>query len=235
MTASICLSWLRLQRSNVDGSQILLKRQSSGQLWWRVATERQSLTLALIGIALSVIAQMVTKEATMPIWITLYLALSLIILLCITLATLRVAYDQAGTENFPEVQAVVNDHSGGCILLLDQSPLFGMSTLVTVYHRNEQNGFEVMIGHGTVQSIQSDQRIQITIDEWVEGNDDIVSQVKLSVSEFLKRLVVRPSVARGDPTLKNAQMRLWAANSIRDELQNLLQREISEEEHAGQP
>jgi hypothetical protein len=178
---------------------------------------------------------MVTKEATMPIWMTLYLALPLIILLYITVAALRVAHDQAGTENFPEVQAVVKDHSGGCILLLDQSPLFGMSTLVTVYYRNEQNGFEVMIGHGTVQSIQSDQRIQITIDEWVEGNDDIVSQVKLSVSEFLKRLVVRPSVARGDPTLKNAQMRLWAANSIRDELQNLLQREISEEEHAGQP
>lgn len=120
-------------------------------------------------------------------------------------------------------------------MLLDQSPLFGMSTLVTVYHRNEQNGFEVMIGHGTVQSIQSDQRIQIAIDEWVEGNEDIVSQVKLSVAEFLKRLVVRPSVARGDPTLKTAQMRLWAADSIRDELQNLLQREIFEEKHDGQP
>lgn len=162
------------------------------------ATERQSLVLGLIGVAVAIIAHLVVVDQKVPLWAFWYLAIFLIIIVGVCIAALKTALDSEKIS-LPSIRAVIEDNADKELpfLLLDSSELFGHSTLVSIYHRNAESGFEALIGHGTVYTVQSDLRIQVKIDKWLPGNDDLITSIKSQNGAILSQTLVRPSVQRG--------------------------------------
>lgn len=161
------------------------------------ATERQSLTLAFAGMALGVVAHLVAPDSKLPSWIVFYATIAFAIVAWILMAALKKALQNQRLD-LPKVLTIIADQEAKIhpILLLAPSTLFGSSTLVSVYHRDQTSGFEVLIGHGTVRTVQSDMKIQVQIDQWVEGNGDLISALCNKNGEVLRQLIVRPSIVR---------------------------------------
>jgi hypothetical protein len=159
--------------------------------------ERQSWMLAIFGIILSVVTYFVAKTTMIPLWSLIFTAMILIYLIIIMFAAIARSI-RLGQVDLPAVLTVVQDNADQAtpILLLAPSPLFGTSTLVSIYHRDHASGFEVLVGHGTVRTVQSDSKIQVKIDQWVEGSADIAAATSNNNAEIICHLIVRPSVVR---------------------------------------
>src|SRR5687768_9180649 len=102
--------------------------------------------LALVGIGLGVVTHLVAPKATAPLWMVFYLTIGAAVTITILIAALR----KVTRENalaLPAALTAVTDPSDAKhpILLLEPSPLFGSSTLVSVYHQDKVTGFEVLM------------------------------------------------------------------------------------------
>lgn len=174
------------------------------QALWLAATDRQSLILAFVGIALAIVSHLVSQDRTGPLWLVWYVLIGSLTVIWIILAALRTALSQ-DTALLPAVRAVVPDtgDSGRPILLLEPSALFGNTALVSIYHRDIPTGYEVLLGHGTVRTVQSDMKIQVKVDEWLPGNAQLVDALRAGQGALLPQIIVRPSVSREQPQLGN--------------------------------
>jgi hypothetical protein len=89
----------------------------------------------------------------------------------------------------------INDTPELPILLVEPSDMYGTNTLVSLYFRETQSGFELSVGQGIVSHIQLDQKIQVQIENWFEGNSNILDGIRQNDIQYLSGLIVRPSVA----------------------------------------
>ena len=160
--------------------------------------ERQSVSLGLIGVVAGVVGTLVARDAKVSLLVLIYLAIFSLYLAAILIAALRNVVED-NSLSLPRVLWTMSEGAAvnQAILLLEPSPLFGSASLVSVYHRDKEHSFELLIGHGTVQTVQSDMKIQVKIDEWAKGNDQLVTAIKNNNQDTLRQLVVRPSVQRG--------------------------------------
>src|SRR5690606_2644181 len=79
------------------------------------------------------------------------------------------------------------------VLLIEPSDLFGAEVIVSLYVT--ENDYERLVGVGRVLSVQVNGSIQVGITAILDGHQDIVSQLNGNDAEFLKKLIVKPSVA----------------------------------------
>jgi hypothetical protein len=161
------------------------------------ASERESLILGFVGIALALLVYFVAPSQTAPLWIVGGTAIAAGVVVWILIAAVKKTV-QGASLPLPTVLTVVPDESDAArpILLLEPSDLFGSSTLVSVYHRDTDTEFEVLVAHGTVRTVQSNRKVQVKIDEWIEGNNAIVDCIANCRADTLNKLIVRPSVVR---------------------------------------
>jgi hypothetical protein len=189
----------------------------------RTATERSSLALAFLGLILSIVYYHLNKELSVPAYILVYCWIFFAIAFWIILSALALACrDQNQT---PKVRSIVKDEVDPDfpIMLVDPNPLFGNSSLVSVYYRQNENQYEVLIGHGFVRAVQGNQILQVKIEEWTSGNDDIVGKVSSNDAQYINNIVLRPSIARGDIQIRDANLKLMVVSALREEIFHLSQ------------
>lgn len=158
------------------------------------AIERQSLILAFLGIVISLITYLVAKDQVIPLWVA---ALSTVFFLAITFILISAFSDILNDKNIelPSVRAVIKSSPDdeNPILLLDPSALFGIFSRVSIYHKNSENEYELLIAYGSVLTIQGDGKVQIRIEEWICNNDILVSGIMNQTTGVLANIVVKPS------------------------------------------
>lgn len=93
------------------------------------------------------------------------------------------------------------------ILLLQPNRLFGQSMLVSIYSE-DGNGFEILLGDGTVSSIQGNGRLQIRVNAWELAYEHIKQKVIQRDDETLKSLIVRPAPTDGR-TMTDLQRKIF--------------------------
>jgi hypothetical protein len=159
-------------------------------------SERQTLALAFASLVLGVVAHLVSRDDLIPLWAFWYLAILSVATLWIVLAALKKALQEK--VSLPAVRAVVSDppDHDRPILLLEPSILFGISTLVAIYHRDSGTGYEILVGHGVVRTVQTDRQIQVKVEEWSSGNDELVSRILNQNTATIDALIVRAGSMR---------------------------------------
>lgn len=161
------------------------------------ASDRMGLILALVGIGLAFLFYLTTPNKVIPFWVAAAIIIALLSLLFIALHALK-QISQASPKVLPNLLAVLEGKPKGTppILLLEPSELFGIDSVVSVYHKDIVNEFEILIGYGSVLTIQSDNKIQIQVDEWLPGNEDISEKVSQENGNILKGIIIRPNAPR---------------------------------------
>jgi hypothetical protein len=147
----------------------------------------------------------IAKDSTVPLWAIFYVALASLITIYILIDAVRLALESRPT--FPAVLAVLEPPAQSqLVLLTEASELFGIGTLVSVYYREPAKGFEILLAHGAVQTVQTDTKVQIKVEQWETGNDTVQTQIRQQEPDALGRLIIRPSVSRGRNT---TDLRHW--------------------------
>lgn len=158
------------------------------------ASERQSLMLGILGIIFGFVAYFVAKSEMVPLWAFSFTVIILVSGIYILLKALRDAL-QDSYIGLPAIRAVIKDPDDSIrpILLLEPSDLFGISSRVSIYHRFSDTDYELLIGYGSVLTVQGDHRIQVKVDEWVGSNPEIIAGINGQTERHLKGTIVRPS------------------------------------------
>lgn len=83
------------------------------------------------------------------------------------------------------------DHAVLC--LLEPSDLFSHGHFVSIYIKDD-DGFEVLIGVGSVLNIQDDARILVGMNMAAEGYEDIIKAISNNDKTQLERLRIKPNI-----------------------------------------
>jgi len=121
----------------------------------------------------------------------------------------------------PPVRAVKDDGEGleRPTLLLDPSDLFGVGTRVSVFFQEAGSGYEVLVAHGVVRTIQQNKLVQVKVDGWLKGNEDVVREICNEKASALPSVIVRPSVTKetsADMAIRAVVNELMAQNITRE-------------------
>lgn len=164
--------------------------------------ERGSVAATIIGTATGVASLVFLPDSTVRLgWLLLA-----VILLMVATSIFYAAVKKALNEGLNPLPAVIScyvpeDSTQPTILMSSPSELFGVSSLVSVYYEND-TGFEILLAHGYVNSVQRNGNIQVAVENWEEGHPDVRSDIQKSKREELQRLIVKPSVVRKEPQIQ---------------------------------
>lgn len=170
------------------------KQHSVASAFWSSASERQSLALAFVGIAVSLLTYFVAKDATTPLWLTILIIIFFIVIFYIMISSFN-DFILENRNSLPKVRAVIakNKSDKLAILLLDPNELFGIFSRVSIYHKDSSNQYELLIAYGHVLTIQGDGKIQVQIEEWVCEDEAIVDGILNQSKPSLENTIVKPS------------------------------------------
>lgn len=196
----------------------------------KTLSERSSLALAILGVILSIALYFVSKDSQIPTWILLFSWIFFAVSTWILIASINSAYSSSPYQS-PRVRSIVKDYNDidYPILLVDPNPLFGNSSLVSIYYRQNDNQFEVLVGHGFVRAVQGNQMLQIKVEEWTSGNDDLISKITSNDASFIVNVVLRPSITRGDGQIRDVNLKLMIISSVRDEVSRIIGQDRNED------
>jgi len=154
----------------------------------------------LFGVILAVLALKFGTGATVPLW----LAVAILILLCIAIAAFADALGEALSRKvmLPSVRQVSAGNMHGfqysgdqAVFLIEPSEMFASDVLVSIY--SDVEGFEVLIGLGYVIGNTSHGHIQALINEHPEGaHPGIWSKILANDNTVISKLKVKPSAPR---------------------------------------
>lgn len=180
------------------------------------ATDRLALIAFLFASSTALLFYLVAPNSTMPIWIAVVLTIVLLLVIFVVLQALRIQFSASASE-MPRLITVIGSGDGEelPILLLEASELFGTENFVSIYHKDDANGFEVLVGYGYVRTVQLDQKIQVQVLEWFSGNDDITDKIEGRVVDALNCTIVRPSAPRTVADRMNDRRIFSILNSIK--------------------
>ena len=121
----------------------------------------------------------------------------LIIGILLTLSYMSYNLWENRKKNFPNIiharesTSAWKDYKVLC--LLEQSELFSYNHVISVYHIDE-NGYEILIGIGSVLNIQDDKRILVGISEVADGHKEIIEKLSRNDNSQLKKLKIKPNI-----------------------------------------
>ncbi len=81
----------------------------------------------------------------------------------------------------------------GILCLLERSQLFSIGIFVSCYYK-DTDGFELLIGTGTIINIQGDGKIQALIDRSASSYQDILNKLANNDSQITSRVVIKPTI-----------------------------------------
>jgi len=179
----------------------------SGLLWHNFLDIKGPL-LWLITLGLAVLFRLVPLKASIGLdW-----AIPLMLILLVVILTLgKAAYElfEFAFKGLPKIivvqqQQKIGDEEPSFLCLLEPSELFSHGILVSFYH--DDGNFEKLIGVGIVEHIREDKRIQVKIIAPAAGYEDLMERLKVSESELLKNVTVKPHIPE-------SYLKLWGLAS----------------------
>ena len=163
----------------------------------KTLSERITLILAFASIILSIALYATTPSQTIPLWIAAAIAIFLLSFIWVLIATIgRLMGDME--IKLPGVLATIveGESDEGLILLLEPSELFGLFAQVSIYNKDPQTDYEVLVAYGEVQNIQGDQKIQIRVHQWAPTSDEYANGLRNQAKDAMTNTIVRPSAPR---------------------------------------
>lgn len=162
-----------------------------------VASDKLSLIALLFGSSTALLFYLVAPKLVMPVWITALSHIILFIVLFLLIQALKIEISR-DKNVMPRLLTVVDPVRDGelPILLLEPSELFGIDNVVSIYHKDSATDFEILVGYGYVVTVQTDKKIQIRVQEWLSGNNDITEKISSRKIDALNCTIVRPSAPR---------------------------------------
>lgn len=182
-------------------------RRSIASALFDAALSSHGFVIGGISVGLAILSFVVSPSSTIALqwfWLAIIMLFGFIWLVA---AALRDSLAQE-KHTLPEVLCSIsmNDTPELPILLVEPSDMYGTNTLVSLYFRETQSGFEFSVGQGIVSHIQLDQKIQVQIEHWFEGNQNILDGIRQNNTMFLSGLIVRPSVALRPATVEQIEV-----------------------------
>ncbi len=83
----------------------------------------------------------------------------------------------------------------GIFCLLEKSELFSHNIYVSCYY-TDNDDFEIIIGVGSVINIQTDGKIQVLIDEFVNNYEDILKKLANNDNKIVSRILIKPTMIK---------------------------------------
>lgn len=153
--------------------------------------------IAVCGLLLGVIAAKFLNNTISLLWVILLFFLVLILIITFLAAAYKAFY--ISKHILPKViySKKVNPTDGSfkVLCLLEPSELFSNNTLVSFYYVREGN-FEEFVGFGNVINVQEDKRIQVSMDQYLDVQEDIVNKLAENNALTLENIKVKPNIPK---------------------------------------
>ena len=172
-----------------------MKQTFWSQFWASMRRAYGGLVIVL-GIPISFLLWYVKPNQNVPLSTVLPLGFVCIGII-FTLSHMSYVVWQNRRKPFPRVihsrqpTSVWKDYDFLC--LLEPSDLFSQGYFVSIYIKDE-DGFEVLIGLGSVLNIQDDERILIGMSVAAEGYDDVIKAIANNDKKRLEQLIIKPNI-----------------------------------------
>lgn len=169
-----------------------------GELWTSFKSIH-GFTFAGLGLLALIVVYVFAfpDDADLRIAVGVIIAVStLFILLLVTALDAAYRLHNAAKGGLPNVILGRNPPAGSRATLtcmLEPSELFSYGIAVSFY-RVDDEGFETLVGVGTVANIQEDGRIQVTMQTTIEGQEEFADSLKRSEQKAIKAARVKPNV-----------------------------------------
>lgn len=95
----------------------------------------------------------------------------------------------------PKIVSVRESKGTQLLFFLEPSSLFSHDTLASFYYIND-DGYERLIGIGTVTNVQDDGRIHVEILHKFSGHEEIFERLSRNDARILKKIRVKPVIPK---------------------------------------
>lgn len=137
----------------------------------------------------------------LPIWVILIFAVSVLV---VALRDVIVVKLEAPRVICARKADSLSTGNRGLTLLIRASEQFGINTMITVYRRQSDSGFETQLGVGYVETINSKGSIQAIIyEEPIVASDDAWERLGNNDADILGQLIAKPTVPRSTYSRSN--------------------------------
>jgi len=153
------------------------------------------LPLTLLSLVLGFVLWIFKASDCMPLWASMPIIILLVMILFVLYDSLRTSIKSKRMPKVRSAKESASDIEGTrrLTLLIEQSDLFYINTMVTLY--GQENDFEIQLGLGYVETINDKGFIQVLVFEEPAGvNDDFWKGIAKNNKDDLSRLRIRPSV-----------------------------------------
>lgn len=171
-------------------------------LLWSSFNEIQGSLITFIGIFVSILLARfpVKTQVSLDTFIIIVLILLLIIATVIkAINTLFTEYKDLQQRLVqPLIPKILSSRKyeilerAGILCLLERSQLFSIGIFACYY--KDADGFELLIGTGTILNIQGDGKIQALIDRPASGYQDILDKLANNDYQITSRVVIKPTI-----------------------------------------
>jgi hypothetical protein len=165
-------------------------------LIWSSFSVIQTFWLGLLGFVASILAWAFAGQTPIPlvvVFVIITIALLAIATLIRALRTALEEYQRVKQNVIPKILRVQKDANNNIQCLLEASDLFAVQMMVSFYYTDE-DGFEVLIGKGFVKNVQSDQKIQIILDQPEASYQNVLDGLANNDPKIIQKIKVRPSI-----------------------------------------
>jgi hypothetical protein len=179
-------------------------RQSFGELLWSSFKAVYGPVGAAGAFAVALLT-FIFADVSVPLRLLIAgMVLIFLLMLLLIFGSLNAAYKahKGAAHQLPRVLQGMDPFAGMSAVLmcyLEPSELFSHGIAVAFYNVNPQ-GFEVLVGIGTVINVQDDGKIQVAMTSSITGHEDFVNQLRQNNAEALRTTRVKPSVPWGYPS-----------------------------------
>ena len=173
--------------------RIMHRRRLVSHLWHSFWSVQNAMT-GLLGLILAI--AFASGIARSSITLSFASVAALLSLGAVVLSTLVFAVHRAlqfSDRIVPRVLAARAIGPKDVLLLLEPSPLFSQDTAVSCYVRND-DGFELLAALGTVQTVREDQKIQVLLESFFEGHEDLATDLRNNNAQRIKAILIKPTV-----------------------------------------
>jgi hypothetical protein len=160
--------------------------------------EIRGYAVSTISLGITILVFYIDPQGSVS-WKWLILIGSIVIILFIVLIDFAVRSYKNAIAKLPRVKAAKLPPSlykdAIALLLLEKSILYGQESLVSIYYHDDD--FELLIGIGSVITVQRDGLIQVLVTDKLESaSEDIWKSIRENNAAALKRLIVKPTVPK---------------------------------------
>ncbi|MFN5514358.1 MAG: hypothetical protein ACK5CA_06335 [Cyanobacteriota bacterium] len=168
-------------------------------LWgliWSSFQDVQNFLFGFLGIALAILFSVLTGKASVPLYILIILLTIFLFVSFSLFRALEKIHQEYQRLKHPQILRVRQDQTTGEIhCLFEKSELFATDLRVSFYYIDD-NGFESRIAVGYIKTIQSDGKIQVSIDYPESTYSDILEKLKNNDERVITKILIKPGIPR---------------------------------------